>query len=347
MTGPFRVTLLLAGILSATGCVTQDGPTPLEGAQRVVLADGSGLSEDDRARFLPALDALSASVAAGEDDEARRILRRLEAMSPPVEVLELLDAFERILDGRAVVERLETALIAQEVAERPGDYRVLLAITANEPEDVVFAPAGARLVVTYTSVDPVGSEQRAAQHTTIDGVADLRLAPGETSTLPLIEVTAPAPTGMLALDATFRLEFLAGEVRTGGRALPVNEFPAPEVSVVRLAGYLPTGALPPEELVRYVDAGDVRPPALLERAVRIPPELREDALDALEPLVARLPLPELSELVPALRWLSGTSAPGGDPEAWRAWMARRASAGDASTSSAGPGPGSLDLPSTR
>lgn len=346
MNGPFRVTLLLAGILSAAGCVTQDGPTPLEGAQRVVLADGSGLSERDRSRFLPALEALSASVEEGRDDEARRILRRLAAMAPPEEVVQLMDAFERILDGRAVVARLETALIAQEVAERPGDYRVFLAITANEPEDVVFGPAGARLVVTYTSVDPVGSEQRAVQHTTIEGVADLTLAPGDESTLPLIEVTAPAPTGMLALDANFRLEFLAGEVRTGGRALPVNEFPSPSVSVVRLAGYLPTAALPPEELVRYVEAGDVKPPALLERAVRIPPELREETLDALEPLVERLPTPELGELVPALRWLSGTSAPGGDPGAWRAWMADRRRRGEVAAES-NPPAGALDLPRTR
>ena len=36
--------------------------------------------------------------------------------------------------------------------------------------------------------------------------------------------------------------------------------------------------------------------------------------------------PDLECAIPALRWLSGTARPGGDPTAWRQWMAARARA---------------------
>jgi hypothetical protein len=62
----------------------------------------------------------------------------------------------------------------------------------------------------------------------------------------------------------------------------------------------------------------------MERAVRITPERRAEALDRLTPVVERLSIVELELLVPALRWLSRVTRPGGDPEAWRLWLRERA-----------------------
>jgi len=93
--------------------------------------------------------------------------------------------------------------------------------------------------------------------------------------------------------------------------------------LVRLVSVLPTGSIEPEELVRYVSAGRIHVPALMERAVRILPEDRERALDLLEPVVESLGLVDLELLVPALRWLTRRVDPAGNPEAWRAFLRAR------------------------
>ncbi len=110
--------------------------------------------------------------------------------------------------------------------------------------------------------------------------------------------------------------------------------------VVRLAAFLPTTTVAPEELVDYIETGEVHLLPLMERAVRIAPSSRDEAVDLLAPLVAGLAEPEAREIVPALRWLTDIAEPGGDPTAWKAWFARRG----AKTT---PSRGLLDLPSSK
>ncbi|MCA8981812.1 MAG: hypothetical protein H6831_06865 [Planctomycetes bacterium] len=352
MNGPLRVTLALACTLQAAACVAPGGPSasPLQ-TGRVVIQAGPADGEvaPDQQRFLPGVEALRDAVEARQDAEARRILARLRAMSPGPEVQGLMDAFERILDGRALAQRIETSLIAREHPETPGDYRLVLRLESREPEPIRMHPAGARLRVAYTSVDPLGSAQSAVQYKSVDGLDVIELEQDVPVEIELVDVTPPEPAGMLALEGDFRLEFLATELRHQGRSLPANEMPGPETTVVRLAGYIPNGTIEPAELLRYVEAGDVHTPALMERTVRILPARRAETLELLEPLVAKLATPDLAELVPALRWLTGVVSPGGDPEAWRRWMAHRATTGEADGSGDGgdlAGRG-LDLPRAR
>lgn len=352
MNGPLRVTLVATSLALVTACVAPSGPStsPLS-AGRVVIQAGPGEGEvaPDQVRFLPGVEALRDAVEAHRDQEARRILVRLRAMSPGPEVQALMDAFERILDGRALAQRIDTRLVAREQGERPGDYRIVLQLESRDPEDISMRPAGARLRVAYTSVDPLGSAQSAVQYVSIEGLERIELEQGVMVELELVDVSPPQPAGMLALEGDFRLEFLATELVHAGRSLPANDMPGPETTIVRLAGYIPNGSIEPTELLRYIEEGDVRIPALMERTVRILPERREETLDLLSPLIAMLATPDLKELVPALRWLTGAVSPGGDPEAWRRWIAHRSSSGGspALTDGATVAERGLDLPRAR
>lgn len=352
MNGPLCVTLAVACLVPAAACVTPSGPSaaPLNTGRVIIQAapDGGSVAAD-QTRFLPAVEALRDAVEARQDVEARRILARLDAMSPGAEVRALMDAFERILDGRALALKIETRLIAREIADAPGDYRLVIELTSRDPQPISMRPAGARLRVAYTSVDPLGSAQTAIQYASVEGLERIELEPDKAVTIELVEVSPPQPAGMLALEGDFRVEFLATELIHAGRSLPANDMPGPRTRIVRLAGYIPNGTIEPAELLRYVEEGDVHVPALMERTVRILPDRRTETLDLLTPLVAKLANPDLQEVVPALRWLTGAASPGGDPEAWRRWMAHRA-LGDSSGppgSSAVPAGRGLDLPSAR
>jgi hypothetical protein len=351
MNGPLCVTLAVTSLALATACVAPSGPSdsPLNTGRVVIqAAPGDGTVQADQLRFLPAVEALRDAVEAHEDLEARRILARLRARSPGPEVQALMGAFERILDGRALSAKIDTRLIAREHGEVLGDYRLVLELTSRDPEPISMRPAGARLRVGYTSVDPQGSAQTAIQYVSVEGLTRIELEQDETVVLELVDVSPPQPAGMLALEGDYRLEFLATELVHAGRSLPANDMPGPETTIVRLAGYIPNGTIEPSELFRYVEAGDVHVPALMERTVRILPERRGEALDLLEPLIAKLANPDLKELVPALRWLTGASSPGGDPEAWRRWMAHRGTRGSSGTATGGDlAERGLDLPRPR
>src|SRR5439155_13790493 len=60
--------------------------------------------------FLPALQALQRAVESGDDAEGEAVLDRLMLRHPRGQVLDLAQAFRRILDGRAAVAGLSLRL---------------------------------------------------------------------------------------------------------------------------------------------------------------------------------------------------------------------------------------------
>jgi hypothetical protein len=123
--------------------------------------------------------------------------------------------------------------------------------------------------------------------------------------------------------ASFALVLPSGELLFDGQAYPANTLTVRPCSVQRLAPFLPTGPVEPEELLRYLGGQRVATPALLERAVRIPPERREEALELLSAAALDMTRPELERALPALRWLSGQRHLGADVDAWRRWREQR------------------------
>jgi len=321
--------LRLLGLLAllAGGCASspdgEGGPTA-EPIITEATPTSAELRQDVPTEFVPALEMIVRAIDDGEEDVARAALRRLLARQPTGRTLEIAGGLERILDGRELVAQLELRLVAEEQEEINGRYTLSLSARQRGETEVRLRPGGAWLRESLLMVDPDGREQRAVRKQGLPFPDELCIPVDEELRLPLAEVQLPGPAGLLALSSRLSLELIPGEfVDEEGRYLPAQNVPVEVVEVVRLASFLPTGSVAPEELERYVAAGRIFVPALMERAVRILPENREEALDRLAPLVESISLVELELLVPALRWLSRTARPAGNPEAWRLWMRER------------------------
>lgn len=281
--------------------------------------------------LMPAFEVVVQALEDGEERVARGALGRIFAAQPAGRTLELAQAFERIVDGRARCAELDLVLEAEELDAPPGCQRLYLRVRSRSALPLVLHSPGARLRQLQVSVDPDGQEHRASRREAVAFPERLTLAPGAEERFAVAELRLVGPAGLLALSSLLELEVLPGEfILEDGRHLPAQELARPELELVRLAPELPTASLPPESVASYVAAGGIYVPALMERVARVAPEDRAAALDALAPVVEELPLVELERLVPGLRWLARTTTPGGDPEAWRAWLrartARRASA---------------------
>lgn len=315
--------LLLLG-LSACAALPRE---PVSGAPVVApleeapVAPATGLPEE----LVPAFEALRVAIEEGEDETARRVLRRLLARAPEGPARELAEAFERVLDGRERCRWIEGALQAIEQPEvGPARYRLEVELTNHGPEVLTLRCGGGELVVRQVAVDEAGFDRRGALRNGVELPEVLVLEPGEPWRLELASLDLEPPGGVLAFSSVLRLELLPGEfLEADGRYLPAQDLATPPLELVRLAGFLPTEPVPPAELARYVRGARLQTPALLERTVRIVPEDRDEALDLLTPLMRDLPRVEQERLVPALRWLAGTPRPGGSPESWLSWLDAR------------------------
>jgi len=325
---PRRLAALL-GLLACAACAASPGADLDPIAQSLVIE----VPEEDRdlrdpgvsEEFVPGLEAVLTAIDEHEDEIARGCLSQLFARRPQGRALELAEGFERILDGRQRIGWLDLTLEAVELPEDKGRFEVFVLVGHHGPSDLTWRPGGARLRHRHYAIDPDGHERHTTRREGVPFPEELRLPAGETpQRYPIALLQLDAPVGLLALSTSLSLEILPGEfVEEGGRHLPAQTPPSSELELVRLASHLPTAAVEPAELERYVRQGRIYVPALLERAVRIPPRGRAEALDLLTPEVARMSLIELELLVPALRWLARTSRPGGDPEGWRSWLEER------------------------
>jgi hypothetical protein len=274
--------------------------------------------------MVPALELLHLAVMAGEDESARHILERLLARRPQGAALELARAYERILDGRALVAALDLRLEAEEVPESPGAYEVFLLASQGTGEPVTLRPRGARLRETVVAVDPDGAENRRVGVAVVEDLGEVVLPAGELVRRHLARVSLGAPAGALAVRARWYLELSTVDAVVADRALPTAAVRVGVTERVRLAAFLSPTPVEPAELLRYLREEQINPQALMERAVRILPERRAEALDLLTPMAEEMSVLTLAQLVAPLRWLAGTTIPGGDAEAWRRWLAARA-----------------------
>jgi hypothetical protein len=270
----------------------------------------------------PAFRSLRAAIDDGDDASARAILWRMRAMAPSSAARETLDAFDRILDGRAVARTIELRLFARG-ADARGRRTLSLAIVPHRDGRLKLCAAAARLSSLVWGVDPRGYEHRSARSEPRDELAELALSGNEPKIVDLVQFDVPLAND-LAVRARFDLELVEPEVELDGRRLPASSLRVEPCEVVSLAKFLPSGAVEPEELVRCISRPSFPLAAALERTVRIAPERRAEALDLLEPAIATMNRVDLERAVPCLRWLSGDRDLGGDPDLWRRWIEARA-----------------------
>ena len=213
-------------------------------------------------------------------------------------------------------------------------------ITSGHPATIVFRPGPAILRSHYVSVTPDGRESHNVRERALGVFGDLEVGPNGALEIELGSFPVALARGVLAARSHFDLQVLAGEILEGDGSFPAMGASVEPVEWNLRAPFLPTAPVEPDELVRYVTQSTISLPATMERAVRIPAERRFEALDLLEPVVERFTADEVERIVPALRWLSRTSTPGGDPLVWKEWMRRRAAERAGGESSP------LDIPSS-
>jgi hypothetical protein len=275
----------------------------------------------------PAFRALEAAVVGGEDARARRVLAGILARGPTGDVLELARAFERVLDGRDLVRSLDLRLALEPDAEREGRMRVLLFASHGGTESLRLRLPPGSLEHLVVAVDARGIETRDLGSRIVDAVEELVLAPGRTRRVELARYSVPLGRALAARDQ-WRLRLRSGEVEVAGAAYPAADPSVAPCERTLVAAFLPSEPIEPAELARYLRATEeLWTPALVERAVRIAPERREEALDLLAPVVRELAAsdPErVAAATPALRWLARTGAPGRSAREWSRWLALRA-----------------------
>ena len=285
-------------------------------------------------RHLPGFEALRNAVEAREDATARRIAAGLRARvelerdlgvdgDATRNALDLLDGFDRILEGRALVDSLELELVVRE-SDGPAAEVVLRARTTRATR-IELRPGAAELRVHRVTLSVTdGKEARGVVTQGVGGLEALALDSQGWAEVALGRFPTVLPGNALASRTRFGLTLRAGTVVEEGRALPAMDVPEVVAERVDLAPYLPTAPVEPAELAAYAARGDGSFPALLERTVRILPERRAEALDLLTPVVRPMTPEQITRLVPTLRWLAPTGYPGRDPEAWRRWLEARA-----------------------
>jgi hypothetical protein len=298
------------------------------------------------AEFEPAFEALAAALADGDDASANGILSRVRALRPEGPAAEVAEAFGRMLEGRSLARELELRLVAERrergegassSAESRGSAtrRLSLVAVSRHATRVTLHAAAARVESLMFGIDVRGFEHRSASTRATGALTELALAPDDPEVVELQEFEVPL-TNELALRAHFELVLVQAEIEIDGRRLPAANLRVGACEVDRLAAFLPTGAVEPAEFASYLARPGFALPPALERAVRIAPERREEALALCAPVIASLNRIDLERATPCLRWLSGDRERGGDPDRWRAWAEARLRREDA--------PPTLDLP---
>lgn len=304
---------LLLVLVSGCGSTRESGEPD---SSRVVFAAPTELDDAQlRGVFQDLVNALDAHA----DEEARRIVARLDTLALDEVSRRRLEGCKRILFGRQVVGDTQLELEA-ELAD--GQVKVSVAVTAPDV-DCVLRPGAPALRLQRTTMFPSGEEDRFVTTRLAPELERLELRRGSESTLELGTFELAIGRG-LASRLRFDLDLGGGVVEVDGQDYPAMHYSIQPCEVVRLASFLPSAAVEPSELARYVSVSRIRRAALVERAVRIAPSRRNEALDLLAPIVVELDRVRIEEIVPALRWLGGNVRFGADPQAWRTWFETRA-----------------------
>jgi len=287
--------------------------------------------------FRGLFDELSAALERRDHELAARLVLRADALRPRGAAAHKLTAFRNILDGRRTAEALGVRLAAEPTGAE-GEYRVTLHARHELALTVRLRCPGSALKFLSLGVNEAGIESRARRRVLTDALADLEIESGRDVEVVLGTYYVPA-RGLVVARGRWTLSTLGGTIELGERVLPANSFVAAGCEVVRLDPRLPSSAVEPAEFARYVERGAPSLPALLERAGRLAPERRDEALDLATPALARYLPEELERIAPALRWLCGLDEPPLDARGWKAWLEARGSR------ARDPARPALDLPS--
>lgn len=312
-------------LLLYSGCAAPSPVTPFEPAKLLGLAP----------RYQPSFQALRAALDGRDDATAGAILRRLKGQieqeagqgsgvvaEEARAALPLAEGFERVVKGRRRVNALELELVLQPASEGTLDQDLVLQVTNKWIEPLRLIPGPANLVLTRTRVVADGRQARMSRTEALD-LFELEVPPGTTGQVVLGQFRARLTRDMVAERLDFELEMRAGQVREEGKSYPAQYLSVDALEFVALAAYLPNASVEPTELARYLSQDKRSQAAAMERAIRILPERRTEALLLLEPLLSRVTDEEFSRLAPILTWLAPLGPELSGREVWLSWIRAR------------------------
>ncbi len=263
----------------------------------------------------PAFAALGAAVADGEDEMARAILDRILARSPEGEARERALAYDRILRGRALVRAVDLSLRLEELPRDAGHQRLVLDAVQRTEDVLRLALLPGTLEHRRSGVDALGVQHTELETRTADRLDEVVLLPGEVRSIPLGRFPVRLD-GVIALRERWRLLLRSGEIFLGEQGFPAAHVPVTPLEVDRLSGQLDPEPTTAEDLLALLDAGEeVALLDFLALAVRVDPEMRGDVLAEVLPSASRWvsdSRERYESLEPALLWLAGEGALGGD-----------------------------------
>ncbi len=286
--------------------------------------------------FEPAFAQIAECLERRDEVLARRMLELVLARGPSGAALARAEGFANVLDGRATASALDLALEALPEGDG-GRHRIVLVVTNPLDEAVRVRCPGSVLDYFCLGVNERGIEQRIQRRVVVDALDGLAVEPGEPRRLRLGAFDVPIG-GMVGARALWRLDAVGGTLARGGRELPANRLAEATCEVVRLDPRLPAAPVEPDELVSYLERGAPSVAALIERAVRIEPRRRDEALDLLAGRLLQRPDVEIEAALPALRWLAASRDAHDGPADWRRRLQARIAEPEAP-------PPALDLPS--
>lgn len=261
---------------------------------------------------------LADALATRDDVLARRLIERVFARGPRGAALSRAEAFRAVVDGRSSTAAI-TLRLEHEPGEQAGEHRLVLVARQDLGTSVRIRCPGGALLYSCTSLNAQGIENRTQRRLLTDALADLELESGREVRVVLAGFSVPTQNA-LAVRARWDLDVLGGSVLRDGRELPANHVAPEGCELVRLDPRLPADPVEPDQFRAYVERGAPSTPALLERAVRIAPERRDEALQLALPRLRAAPLEELERLAPALRWLANLREPPVNAVEWREWI---------------------------
>lgn len=253
----------------------------------------------------------------------------LSGMLPSRESVEAallaVERFEDIINGR---ERLAAVTLSIELRRLPGEERVeaRLAGESSWAEPLVIRPFASSILIGRLHVDKEGFEVSWSETVVLEEGVELAMAPGGTASMPLVELPIQVPVGAMATRMSVTLVCTGGELEQAGDRYPARVITVREAERTDIAGWIPTGLVEPQRLVRLVEQGRGSTDVLLECAIRIAPSRRAEALDGLGRAIQTLPAEAVRPVVPAIRWLLGVSGIDGfgrDERDWKQLLAER------------------------
>ncbi len=279
-------------------------------------------------RYQGDLDALGSALAEELDIMAWNMVRRLRSRLGRDQALgrqdlrgtrAFVEGCARVLEGRSRVSACSFRLEFRRNSEA-RELELLLLIQNRWSRDLAFVSGAVQLTVDRSFIEASGEMVSVTRRVALPTQPEWWAKSGEGTEVSLGHWPITMASESLAGRIAVSLKLIAPKVLDGEDRFAVGGFGVESIPYVELAGFLPTQALQPKDLVPAVLDSDIGIHGLIERVVRLDPAAYGAAEAEILALIERATDLEITaRIAPVLRWITRGVCPGSDPREWRLW----------------------------